>query len=70
MEAVELERLFSGEEYYGKYMDLHSLYEQYVNLPRISRVDYITFLSLFYKFNDIPMETRMSPVSLHLSPDL
>ena len=59
---VDLESLFTGEEYYGKYMDLHAIYEQYVNLPRVSRVDYITFLTLFYKFKDIPMETRMSPV--------
>ena len=65
IEPVDLEKLFTGEEYYGKYIDLHSLYEDYVNLPHVSRVDYITFLSLFYKFKEIPMETKMSSVVIH-----
>lgn len=67
IEPVDLETLFTGEEYYGKYVDLHSIYEQFVNLPHVSRVDYITFLSLFYKFGDISMETKMSSVSIHFS---
>ena len=47
MEPANLDDLYSGEEYYGKYLDLHSQYEEFVNLPHISRVDYITYLSEF-----------------------
>lgn len=70
MEPANLDDLYSGEEYYGKYLDLHSQYEEFVNLPHISRVDYITYLSEFYNFKDISMETKLSSVpivaSIHL----
>ena len=70
MEPTNLDDLYSGEEYYGKYLDLHSQYEEFVNLPHISRVDYITYLSEFYNFKDISMETKLSSVqivaSIHL----
>ena len=64
MEPANLDDLYSGEEYYGKYLDLHSQYEEFVNLPHISRVDYITYLSEFYNFKDISMETKLSSVSI------
>lgn len=64
MEPANLDDLYSGEEYYGKYLDLHSQYEEFVNLPHISRVDYITYLSEFYNFKDISMETKLSSVAI------
>ena len=64
MEPANLDDLYSGEEYYGKYLDLHSQYEEFVNLPHISRVDYITYLSEFYNFKDILMETKLSSVPI------
>ena len=64
MEPANLDDLYSGEEYYGKYLDLHSQYEEFVNLPHISRVDYITYLSEFYDFKDISMETKLSSVPI------
>ena len=64
MEPANLDDLYSGEEYYGKYLDLHSQYEEFVNLPHISRVDYITYLSEFYNFKDISMETKLSSVPI------
>ena len=67
VEPVDLEKIFTGEEYYGKYLDLHSLFEKYINLPRIYRIDYVSYLTLFYKFNDIPMETKMGAVFLFFS---
>ena len=35
-----------------------------MNLPHISRVDYITYLSEFYNFKDISMETKLSSVPI------
>ena len=64
MEPANLDDLYSGKEYYGKYLDLHSQYEEFVNLPHISRVDYITYLSEFYNFKDISMETKLSSVPI------
>ena len=56
--------MFTGEEYYGKYVDLHEEYEKYVNLPHIYRVDYITYLGSFYNFKDIGMDTKMTSVDV------
>ena len=66
MEPANLDDLFSGEEYFGNYMDLHSQYELFVNLPHISRVDYITYLGEFFNFKAIGMDTKMSSVALSI----
>lgn len=62
VKPVDLEEIFTGEEYYGKYLDLHQLHEQFLNLPHVFRIDYISYLTSFYTFKDIPMETKLSPV--------
>ena len=67
VKPVDLEEIFTGEEFYGKYLDLHQLHEQYVNLPHVHRIDYITYLTSFYKFKDIPMDTKLSPVGAFCS---
>ena len=61
---MNLEEVFSGEEYYGRFVDLHEVYKKYVNLPNVSRVDYVTYMSSFYSFKDISIETKKSPVNL------
>ena len=60
--------MFTDEEYFGKYLDLHSAYEEFVNLPHISRVDYITYLNTFLNFEAISMETKMSSVGVAYLP--
>ncbi|CAM0138012.1 unnamed protein product [Umbelopsis sp. WA50703] len=58
-EEEALETLFSGEEGFGRFLDLNSLYTQYVNLKHIKRVDYLTYLSTFDDFKDTyPKETK------------
>lgn len=62
IEPCNMEDMFTGEEYFGKYLDMHEVYEKFVNLPHIYRVDYITYLGSFHAFKDISMETKMTPV--------
>lgn len=45
---------FSGEEKYGKYLDLNTLFEQYINLEGFGKTDYLKFLQQFYKFDKVP----------------
>eukprot|EP00823_Brevimastigomonas_motovehiculus_P006315 TRINITY_DN5217_c0_g1_i1.p1 TRINITY_DN5217_c0_g1~~TRINITY_DN5217_c0_g1_i1.p1 ORF type:complete len:547 (+),score=146.86 TRINITY_DN5217_c0_g1_i1:64-1704(+) len=54
---------FSAEEHYGKYVDMHALYERYINLPQFSRKDYVTFLTDFAKFDRIPANKKMGTKS-------
>nr|CAD2197678.1 unnamed protein product [Meloidogyne enterolobii] len=44
---------FTDEEGYGKFLDMHTLYEQYVNLKGVKRIDYITFISTFNQLHEI-----------------
>jgi len=52
---TDMDRLveFSGEECYGKYLDLHVFFETYINLKGINKdLDYVRYLDLFYTFPD------------------
>ncbi|KAL7075341.1 hypothetical protein ACQ4LE_005357, partial [Meloidogyne hapla] len=47
---------FTDEEGYGKFLDMHTLYEQYINLKGIKRIDYITFISTFNQLHELSKE--------------
>ncbi|PKC73150.1 hypothetical protein RhiirA1_530621 [Rhizophagus irregularis] len=54
----EIDKLFSGEEGSGRFLDLHALHEQYVNLKNFKKTDYLTYLSEFDHFSDYPKEHK------------
>ncbi|CAI9729227.1 splicing factor 3A subunit 3-like [Octopus vulgaris] len=49
---------FTDEEGYGKYLDMHECYEKFINLKGIDKIDYITYLSTFDQFFDIPKDKK------------
>mmetsp|Transcript_16887 Transcript_16887/g.30636 ORF Transcript_16887/g.30636 Transcript_16887/m.30636 type:complete len:624 (-) Transcript_16887:290-2161(-) len=62
---------FSGEEGYGRFLDLHGLFTSYVNLrihdtqsktgdSRPKAPDYLEYLSLFSKFSHIPVNKKLT----------
>ncbi|KAI1731936.1 pre-mRNA-splicing factor SF3A3, of SF3a complex, prp9 domain-containing protein [Ditylenchus destructor] len=51
---------FTDEEGYGKFLDMHLLFDQYLNLKGVKRTDYISYISSFDHFADIPKETKKS----------
>jgi splicing factor 3A subunit 3 len=53
-----LETIFSGEEGFGKYLDLHALHEQYLNLKHIRKITYLSYLSTFDSFTEVPKEAK------------
>jgi splicing factor 3A subunit 3 len=66
-EEAELEAKFTGEEAFGKYLDLHAQHEQFVNLAPAKkdeddgdgrRTTYLEYLSDFDKFDGIPKATK------------
>ncbi|CAG8549036.1 25773_t:CDS:2 [Dentiscutata erythropus] len=57
-EEDELDKLFSGEEGSGRFLDLHALHEQYVNLKNVKKLDYLTYLSEFDNFAEYPKENK------------
>lgn len=46
-----VDRLFSGEEGAGRYLDLYEYHSQYINLKGVKRVNYLTYLDRFHQFD-------------------
>jgi splicing factor 3A subunit 3 len=42
--------MFSGEEAFGRFFDLHSAHEAYLNLPGVKRLTYLQYLEVFDSF--------------------
>ncbi|KAL1901620.1 Pre-mRNA-splicing factor sap61 [Ceratocystis pirilliformis] len=49
--ASIVDTLFSGEEGFGRFFDLSSSHEQYLNLPNVKRHTYVQYLDLFSTFS-------------------
>lgn len=45
--TAEVDNLFTGEEAFGKFLDLTTLHEGYLNMPGIKRVSYLQYLNMF-----------------------
>ncbi|KAJ8330744.1 Pre-mRNA-splicing factor sap61 [Batrachochytrium dendrobatidis] len=60
VELEELETMFRGDEGLGKYLDLHSVFNQFLNLKHIKKVNYLLYLSDFDNFRAIPLATKMT----------
>lgn len=50
--TAEIDHMFTGEEAYGRFLDLTRLHEDYLNLPGVQsrRVTYLQYLSIFDHF--------------------
>ncbi|KAI9144797.1 hypothetical protein BKA69DRAFT_1172743 [Paraphysoderma sedebokerense] len=65
-DAELLERLFSGEEAYGRFLDLHTIHEEYLNLKGVKKLNYLAFLNTFTKFADIPKSAKIAEYKRYL----
>ncbi|KAF8848089.1 hypothetical protein BDZ45DRAFT_811050 [Acephala macrosclerotiorum] len=45
--VYEIDNLFTGEEAFGKFLDLTTIHELYLNLPSIKRLTYLQYLDSF-----------------------
>eukprot|EP00842_Homolaphlyctis_polyrhiza_P005861 jgi/Hompol1/6276/HPOL_002520-RA len=61
VELQEIETAFTGEEGLGRYLDLHTQFNQYLNLIHIKKTaGYLAYLSEFDNFRAIPAETKQT----------
>ncbi|KAH9289537.1 hypothetical protein KI387_033654, partial [Taxus chinensis] len=51
---------FSGEEAFGRYLDMHELYNEYVNSKFGQLIDYSAFLEEFPKTHNIPRNHKLT----------
>ena len=56
----ELDVVFSGEEMFGKYLDLTTLHSQYLSLKNVKKLKYTQYLEQFQQSETIPKQTRMT----------
>ncbi|KAF6825049.1 splicing factor 3a [Colletotrichum plurivorum] len=45
-----VDRIFTGEEGFGRFFDLHTCHESYLNLPGVKRLSYVQYLDVFDNF--------------------
>ena len=71
-ELEKLDVLFSGEEVFGKYLDLNSHFFSFCNLPHlpIKSPDYLQYLDMFFNFFFFKQETRSSKAYIAYINDL
>ncbi|KAG0345145.1 Splicing factor 3A subunit 3 [Podila humilis] len=53
-----LDEMFSGEESGGRYLDLHAVHDQYLNLKSLKRTNYLGYLSEFTLFHEIEKKDK------------
>lgn len=46
----EIDNMFTGEEAFGRFLDLTTIHELYLNLPNIKRLSYLQYLDAFDSF--------------------
>jgi splicing factor 3A subunit 3 len=54
----EVDNMFTGEEAFGRFFDLTTLHEQYLNLPGIKRLTYLQYLDAFDTFTPPQMNIK------------
>ncbi|CAD6500380.1 BgTH12-07557 [Blumeria graminis f. sp. triticale] len=56
--SYEIDKLFTGEESFGKFLDLTTIHEMYLNLPSIKRLSYLQYLDAFDTFTPPHMSIK------------
>lgn len=57
---------FSGEEGYGRFLDLHELHTVYINLKGMPKLEYLDYLSKFDHLFDIPRNLKSAAYKRYL----
>lgn len=58
--TAEVDNMFTGEEGYGRFLDLTSIHEDYLNLPNNKRITYLQYLQNFDQFTPPHMNLKRS----------
>ena len=59
---------FTDEEGYGKFLDLHHLYDKYINLKQAAKMDYLTYLATFDRLFEIQKDKKNSEYKKLVTP--
>jgi len=59
-EDANLLAKFSGEESYGRYLDLHALHQKFTSMPGFPALEYQMYTQRFDQFDILPLKLRTS----------
>ena len=59
---------FILQEAFGKYLDMHELYNQFNNLKFEKPIEYSTYLDIFSQPHNLPRKVKFTMYSLFLPP--
>ncbi|PIA54844.1 hypothetical protein AQUCO_00901023v1 [Aquilegia coerulea] len=54
---------FSGEEGHGKYLDMHELYNEYINSKFGKHIEYSVYLDVFSQPNHVPRNLKLTRIT-------
>ncbi|KAJ1966011.1 Pre-mRNA-splicing factor sap61 [Dipsacomyces acuminosporus] len=55
----KLDAMFSGEERFGRYVDLHEQHELYLNIKDAKQITYLEYLGEFQRFEQYPRKNKL-----------
>ena len=61
--TMEVDNMFTGEEAFGRFLDLTTVHEDYLNLQNIKRVSYLQYLTMFDNFGPPHMTLKRADKS-------
>uniref|UniRef100_A0A7S2W3N3 Matrin-type domain-containing protein n=1 Tax=Rhizochromulina marina TaxID=1034831 RepID=A0A7S2W3N3_9STRA len=67
---MECTTVFSGEEVFGKYLDLHALHERSCNMKQFGPTEYLDYLAAFSDFSKVPSGAKMGAAYAEYLKDL
>lgn len=56
--SYDIDNMFTGEEAFGRFLDLTTIHEMYLNLPGIKRLSYLQYLDAFDTFTPPQMSIK------------
>ncbi|KAI9227223.1 MAG: hypothetical protein DHS80DRAFT_17553 [Piptocephalis tieghemiana] len=62
----EIRSHFSGEEANGRFLDMHALHDQMMNLHGVKKLDYLHYLDAFDHLTSIPLAEKRSAYSRYV----
>ena len=61
--TMEVDNMFTGEEAFGRFLDLTAVHEEFLNIPNIKRVSYLQYLLTFDNFGPPHMTMKRADKS-------
>lgn len=60
VDGVDIDNMFTGEEFNGRFMDMTQNHTEYLNLPGVKRITYLQYMAVFEKFDGFTKNQKIN----------